>query len=189
MDPSEVEQTLQQIEDNYWQAIAIGEVGLDYDKRVRALVSKDRQQAILSELMSLARKYHKLIIIHSRYAWKDALIQTMEVGIEKAVFHWYTGPSSVLHGIIAEGYFISATPAAEYHSENRRAVREAPLSNLLLETDAPVQYGRESRYTSLPKDALKSLSAVSKIEGVEEAALAELTTRNTLRLFPMAIPL
>jgi len=187
MNPSEVERTLQQIEDNLRQAVAIGEVGLDFDKRVKALVSKDRQQAILGELMGLAKKYHKPIIIHSRYAWKDALIQAMETGIEKAVFHWYTGPSSVLHGIIAEGYFISATPAAEYHAEHRRAVKEAPLSNLLLETDAPVEYGRESRYTSLPKDVRKSLSAVSEIKGIEEAALAEQTTRNALCLFPMTI--
>ena len=32
MDPSEVERTLHQIEDSLWQAVAIGEVGLDYDK-------------------------------------------------------------------------------------------------------------------------------------------------------------
>jgi TatD DNase family protein len=187
MDPLEVERTLHQIEDNLWQAVAIGEVGLDYDKRVKALVSKDRQQAILGGLMGLAKKYRKPIIIHSRYAWKDALIQTMEAGIEKAVFHWYTGPSSILHGIIAEGYFISATPASEYHAEHRRAVREAPLLNLLLETDAPVEYGRESKYTSVPKDVQRSLSAVSEIKSIEEAALAEQTTQNALRFFQMAI--
>jgi TatD DNase family protein len=187
MNTSEVERTLQQVEDNLWQAIAIGEVGLDYDKRVKALVSKDRQQAVLGELMELAKKYHKPIIIHSRYSWKDALIQAMEAGIEKAVFHWYTGPSSVLHGIIAEGYFISATPALEYHAEHRRAIREAPLLNLLLETDAPVEYGRESRYTSSPKDVRSSLSAVSEIKGVQEAVVAEQTTQNALRLFQMAI--
>jgi TatD DNase family protein len=187
MNPTEMERTLQQIEDNLRLAVAIGEVGLDYDKRVRASVSKERQQTIFRDLMKLAKKYRKPILIHSRYAWKDALMQAMETGIEEAVFHWYTGPSSVLHGIIAEGYFISATPAAEYHTEHRRAVREVPLSNLLLETDAPVEYGRESRYTSVPKDVLRSLSAVSEIKDVEKTMLAEQTTQNALRLFQMSI--
>lgn len=187
IESSEVERTLHQIEDNLGQAVAIGEVGLDYDKRVRSLVSKDRQQAILRELLRLAPKCQKPIIIHSRYSWKDALTQVVESGIEKAVFHWYTGPSSVLHDIIAQGYFISATPASEYHAEHRRAVREAPLYNLLLETDAPVEYGREFKHTSAPKDVQISLSAASEIKGVDEAALAEQTTQNALRLFAMAI--
>ncbi|HEX78732.1 MAG TPA: hypothetical protein G4O19_01085 [Dehalococcoidia bacterium] len=87
--------------------------------------------------------------------------------------------------IVAKGYFTSATPASEYHAEHRRAVREAPLLNLLLETDAPVEYGRESKYTSVPKDVRRSLSAVSEIKGMEEAVLAEQTTQNALRFFPM----
>ncbi len=188
MEPPEVERTMHQIEDNIGDAVAIGEVGLDYDKRVKALAPKDRQQAVLAGLMGLARKYHKPVTIHSRYSWRDALMLAIEAGIEKAVFHWFTGPSSVLRDIIARGYFVSATPASEYHAEHRRAVKEAPLLNLLLETDAPVEYGRESKYTALPKDVRRSLSAVSEIRGVEEAVLAEQTTRNALRFFPIAIP-
>ena len=187
MEPLEVERTLHQIEDNLGEAIAVGEVGLDYHKKVKDLASKDRQQAVLRELMGLAKKYHKPIIIHSRYSWKDALMLATEAGIKEAVFHWYTGPSSVLRDIVACGYFVSATPALEYHAEHRRAVREAPLHNLLLETDSPVKYGRESKYTSAPKDVLRSLGAVSVIKGEVEAALAEQTTQNALRLFPMTI--
>ncbi len=187
MEHLEVERTLHQIEDNLREAVAIGEIGLDYDKRVRALASKDRQKAVLQGLMELAKKYHKPTIIHSRYAWQDTLTLATETGIKEAVFHWYTGPSNVLRNIIAQGYFISATPASEYHAEHRRAIREAPLRNLLLETDAPVEYGRESKYASLPKDVRRALSAVSEIKGIEEAALAEQTTGNAFRFFSMAI--
>lgn len=187
MEPLEVERTLHHIEDNLGEAVAIGEVGLDYHKRVKSLASKDRQQAVLRGLMGLAKKYNMPTIIHSRYSWKDALTVVMEAGIKRAVFHWYTGPSSVLSDIIAQGYFVSATPATEYHAEHRRAIRETPLFNLLLETDAPVEYGRESKYTSSPKDVRRSLSAASEIKGMEETALAELTTQNALRFFSMAI--
>jgi len=185
MESSEVERTLYQIEENIGEAIAIGEVGLDYDKRVKARVSRDRQQAVFGEVMGLATKHRKPALIHSRYAWKDALALAIQAGVKEAVFHWYTGPSSVLREIIAREYFISATPASEYHAEHRRAVREAPLLKLLLETDSPVQYGRESRYVSAPRDVRRSLSAVAAIKGMEEEALAEQTTQNSLRLFPM----
>jgi TatD DNase family protein len=55
--------------------------------------------------------YHKPVSIHSRYAWRDALTLVQEAQLEKVVFHWYTGTSSVLRDIVSQGYFISATPA------------------------------------------------------------------------------
>jgi TatD DNase family protein len=189
IDAAGVERILYQIEDHIGEAVAVGEVGLDYDKRVRAIASKERQQAVLRELLGLAEKHHKPALIHSRYAWQDALTLAVESGIKKAVFHWYTGPSSVLHGIIDQGYFVSTTPAAEYHAEHRRAVREVPLANLLLETDSPVRYGTETKYTSTPKDVRRSLKAAAEIRGMEEAALAEHTTKNAQRFFMMGVAL
>ena len=93
MDETEVARVLQQIEENLNWAVAIGEVGLDYHKRVISLASKDRQQAVLAKLVGLAGKSKKPVIVHSRYAWKDALSQVTAAGIDNAVFHWYTGPS------------------------------------------------------------------------------------------------
>jgi TatD DNase family protein len=184
---AEAERTLHQIEDNIGVAVAVGEIGLDYDKRVKSLASKERQKAVLAELMKLARKYRKPAIIHNRYAWQDALTIAIDAGIKDVVFHWYTGPSSVLRDITAQGYFISATPASEYHTEHRRAVREAPLSRLLLETDAPVAYGRENKYISRPRDVLRTLRAAAEIKGIDEAQLAEQTTQNALKFFSITV--
>jgi len=185
--PAEAERTLHQVEDNIGVAVAVGEIGLDYDKRVKSLASKERQKAVLAELMKLARKYRKPAIIHNRYAWQDAFTIAIDAGIKDAVFHWYTGPSSVLHDITAQGYFISATPASEYHTEHRRAVKEAPLSRLLLETDAPVAYGRENKYISRPRDVLRTLRAAAEIKGIDEAHLAEQTTQNALKFFSITV--
>jgi len=187
MDDTEVDRTLSQIEEHISRAVAIGEIGLDYHKRVRALASKERQQAVLRDVILLAKKYEKPVSIHSRYAWRDALTIATKVGIKDAVFHWYTGPSSVLRDLLSQGYYVSATPATEYHSEHRRAVREAPLDRLLLETDSPVSYGREDRYTAVPKDVLRSLNATSEITGVDNGSLAEQTTQNAIRFFRLPV--
>ena len=108
-----------------------------------------------------------------------------EAGIKKAVFHWFTGFSSVLRDIIEAGYFISATPATEYHGEHRRAIKETPLEKLLLETDCPVTYGRETRYRSEPADILRSLRAVAAIKGIDEISVAEQTTHNATHFFDL----
>ena len=93
----------------------------------------------------------------------------------------------MLRDLLGQGYYVSATPATEYHSEHRRAVREAPLDRLLLETDSPVSYGREDRYTAAPKDVVRSLNATSEITGTNRESLAEQTTQNAIRFFRLPV--
>jgi TatD DNase family protein len=182
-----IDDTLEFIEQNIASAVAVGEVGLDYDKRVLKAAPKELQQRVLGRLLKIAVKHAKPVAIHSRYAWKDALRMVQDVGVNKAVFHWFTGFSSVLRDIIDGDYFVSATPAAEYHEEHRRAVKEAPLERLFLETDSPVTYGRTARYESRPADVLRSLHAVSELKGVAEAVVAEQTTRNAIDFFSLDV--
>lgn len=184
---TEIEDAINYIESKIDSIVAIGEIGLDYDKRVVKNSPKPLQQEVCKRLLTLAQKYSKPAIIHTRYAWQDAYNIVKEVGVQQAVFHWFTGFSSVLRNIVASHYFISATPAAEYHEEHRRAIREAPLNRLLLETDCPVTYGRESRYISQPADVLKTLKAVAALKGINEAATAEQTTRNAIELFRLLV--
>ena len=183
----EIDDNLRFIEQNIASAVAVGEIGLDYDKRVLKVASKELQKEVLGRLLDIARKYAKPAIIHSRYAWKDALHLIQDSGMDKAVFHWFTGFSSVLKDIIGGGYFVSATPAAEYHEEHRRAVKEAPLQRLLLETDCPVTYGRAARYESQPADILRDVKAVSRLKEIAEATIAEQTTRNAISFFSLDI--
>jgi len=181
----EIDRNLEFIEAHVGQVVGIGEIGLDYHKRVRAVAEKDLQKRVLREILKIAQKYKKPVIIHSRYAWRDALSLVEEAQLEKAVFHWYTGTSSVLRGIVSQGYFISATPAVEYHGEHRRAVKEIPLDKLLLETDSPVVYrrGSEFEYEARPADVLRALKGAAKLRGVSEAQIAEITTNNALKFF------
>lgn len=181
----EIDRNLEFIEAHVGQVVGIGEIGLDYHKKVRAVAEKDLQKRVLREILKIAQKYNKPVIIHSRYAWRDALSLVEEAQLERAVFHWYTGTSSVLRDIVSQGYFISATPAVEYHGEHRRAVKEIPLDKLLLETDSPVVYrrGSEFEYEARPADVLRALKGAAKLRGVSEAQIAEITTNNALKFF------
>jgi TatD DNase family protein len=181
----EIDGQLEFIVSNLDKAVAVGEVGLDYHKRVRALADKDLQKRVLEELLKIAAEHDKPALIHSRYAWQDACDAVDRAGLEKAVFHWYTGTSSVLRDIVSHGYYISVTPAVEYHEEHRRAVKEAPLGRLLLETDSPVIYGRGSahEFTASPADVWRSLQGAALIKGSGEAEIAAVTTANAEGLF------
>jgi TatD DNase family protein len=181
----QISQAIQSIEDNINEIKAIGEIGLDYDKRVLKLTTKEQQKDTLNLLLKLAKKYDKPVSIHSRYAWKDCFDIIRDAGVNKVVFHWFTGSSSVLRNILDAGYYVSATPAAEYHEEHRQAIKDTPLSRLLLETDCPVRYGREVKYRSQPSDVLRSLNAIAALKEIDVAEIASHTTDNAIRLFQL----
>ncbi len=182
---ADIAANLEFIEAHVDEAAAVGEVGLDYHKRVRAGADKALQKQVLGEILKIAGDHDKPALIHSRYAWRDALDAVLEAGLEKAVFHWYTGTSSVRRDIISSGYYISVTPAVEYHEEHRRTVKEVPLERMLLETDSPVVYQRGSpnEFTSSPADVLRSLKGAAALKGISEEEIAEVTTQNAEELF------
>jgi TatD DNase family protein len=73
----------------------------------------------------------------------------------------------------------------EYHEEHRRAVKEAPLERLLLETDSPVTYGRGSdhEFVASPACVRRSLKGAAALKGLSEEEIAVATTENVERLF------
>lgn len=178
---------LASIEENIGEAVAVGEVGLDYHKKVRELADKGFQQHAFREVIRIAARHNKPVLIHSRYGWRDAFDLVTEQPV-KAVFHWYTGTSSVLERIVAGGYYLSATPAVTYHEEHRRAVKAIPLNRLLLETDTPVMYGRGSptEFEARPADVARVLEVGASLRGLPAASMAEATTANAFSLFSIA---
>lgn len=185
----EFEQNLKFIEDNIESAVAIGEIGLDYHKKVKQRTNKDTQHQVLRDVLQIARRFDKPISVHSRYSWRDCLKIVNESQIKKAVFHWYSGPLSVLGELHQEGYFTSATPAVEYGAEHTQAIAETPFENLLLETDTPVVYhrGTDLARPSEPADVATSvLEAVAKLKSIGPDVIAKKTTDNAINLFGLS---
>jgi TatD DNase family protein len=183
LESSQIDSTLEHIEQNIEHIAAIGEVGLDYDKRVIKRAPKELQKDILKLLLEISARHNKPVSIHSRYSWKDCFNMVENAGIEKVVFHWFTGFSSVLREIIDAGYLISCTPAVEYHEEHRRAIKDIPPDKLMLETDSPVTYGREIKFRAQPADVMRSLKAAAILKGMNEEQLARQTTGNAIQFF------
>jgi TatD DNase family protein len=181
----EVDATLRFIEENMNRAVAVGEIGLDYWLKG---ASKDAshvrlQQDVFGKLLALSKKHEKPAIIHARGSWDDCLRLATESGVEKAVFHWYSGSPDTLRQILDQGYFISATPAAGYSKNHEKAVFDAPLASLLLETDAPVEYkGKRSE----PSDVVATMEAVARTKGESTQRVATITTQNALKFFSLA---
>jgi len=176
IEPAELEETLDFIYLHIGQCVAIGEIGLDY------WIKKDKrlQLEVFLRLLQIAADCDKPISTHSRGSYEDVFQFVKQLGIKRAVFHWYSGPVELVEQIIDSGYCISATPAVEYSQKHREVIERVPLENLLLETDCPVKY---KEIASEPASVLVSLDEVAKLKGVEQAAVALATSTNALRVF------
>lgn len=167
----EIKDTVRFIDEHLNACIALGEVGLDY--KVKA--PKPVQISVFKQVLDLARKYQKPVNIHSRYSFERTLAMVLDAGISKAVFHWYSGPADVLDKIIANGFFISATPALSYSEPHRAAIERAPLNRILVETDAPEKY---QGIASEPATLVETLTQLSRIKKIPVAEAALITAAN-----------
>jgi TatD DNase family protein len=170
-----IDSTLAQIEGRIDRCIALGEVGLDYKVKVK----KALQWRVFEEILQLAARWDKAVIVHCRFSHARAHRMVQAAGVRCAVFHWYSGPSEILQRILADGYYISATPALAYSPPHRRAAALAPLDRILIETDSPVAY---RGVPSQPAHLRATLAALSRLKRVPEHTLAQHTIANTRRL-------
>lgn len=172
----EVEENLSFIQSHVNDCVALGEIGLDYKIKVK----KELQQRVFEELLNIAYRFDKAIIVHCRYSHRQTLKRIMDKKIRRAVFHWYSGPLDLLDEILAEGYFISATPALTYSPPHREAIQRTPLERILLETDSPVSYqGVESS----PKDVRITLEQVGILKRLDLSIVSKQTIANASHFF------
>ncbi len=179
---ADTEKTISFIIEHIDQCVAVGEIGLDYWYRgaKKSEDAREQQRKIYIKLLQIALEHEKPALVHGRGAWDDALTLASEHGPSRIIFHWFSGPLEVLHKVLDSGYFISATPAAEFSRDHRAALAEAPLERIVIETDSPVSYhGKRAE----PADILLTLRALSELKGISEEDVAEVTSRNAKRFF------
>ncbi len=174
--PEGIEENLAFIAEHLGMCVALGEVGLDYQAKAKKKV----QQQVFAALLELAARHQRPVIIHTRFSQARAHRMVKEAGVSRAVFHWYSGPLEVLAEILAEGCFISATPALAYSPPHQAAVLAAPLSRILIETDAPVEYQGK---VSEPADLWTTARELSRLKGIELSRVIEVTTANAREFF------
>jgi len=176
LNPDNDEETLQQIDSNLAKCVALGEVGLDY----KAKTKKKVQKAIFLDLLAMANKHEKPVILHCRYSHETVFRMIKEAGLKRAVFHWYSGPIELIPSIAESGYYMSACPALLHNPYHQNAIKAVPLSNLLLETDCPVQY---QELVSRPVHVQVTLQEAARVKGISREEVAQRTTENARLCF------
>jgi TatD DNase family protein len=167
------------------QAVAIGEIGLDY---TYADVPREVQQQVFRAQLRLAVKAGLPVLIHCRKAFQDLLQILREEGAERigGVMHAFSGSPEIAAECINLGFVISIAGTVTYGNAVRplEVVRQVSLEHLVLETDAPDMTpepyrGRDNEPAFLVETAKK----VAALKGVSLTKVERVTTANAERLF------
>jgi TatD DNase family protein len=166
-----------------FQAVAIGEIGLDYHYD---FAPRDLQHAVFAAQLSLARERGLPVIIHTREATDDTFAILKEAGDVQGVFHCFTGDILMARRALDIGFYVSYAGIVTFPkaSDLRETVKIVPADRLLIETDspylAPVPHRGKRNEPAYVGRVLDSLAAV---RGEPAAELEAQVTRNFVRLF------
>ena len=176
--------------------VAVGEIGLDFwYKWVRKDEGQKKiQRECFETLLNLAVEIDKPVVIHSRGAWADCLEIVRKAGIKKALVHWYSGPLDMLDEILADGFYVSATPSIAYSPQLREAMSRAPIERTLIETDTPVRYripldsteeGKKEieEFSSEPKDVWRTLESYCLLKELDKKQALDILNQNAKDFF------
>lgn len=162
--------------------VAVGETGLDrsnpkYPDIKYQLPVFERQLLITKELGLTA-------VIHSRGAEKQAAEICRSLGIQKALFHCFTGSINSLRFILDCGYSLSFSGIITFNETVRELVRHIPLDRLFIETDTPFLAPVPHRgKTNRPAWVALVGEMAARIKGVPVERLQEAIECNFRKLF------
>lgn len=162
---------------------AIGEIGLDYHYD---LSPREVQRSVFREQLLIARDLHLPVVVHCREAVEDVWAIIDEIKPEKMVMHCCTEKWADVQRFIERGYMLSFTGIATYPKSDdiRNTIKECPLDQLMIETDAPflapVPYRGKRNEPAYVVEVAKCVAAIKKIS-VDEVDRA--TTGNAVRFF------
>jgi len=150
----------------------IGEVGLDYKY---AKAEKSLQIKYFEKFAEIASAQNKLINVHALDAWEDAFKILQTYNVKKAIFHWYTGPITLLKDIEGAGYFITVNPSVTFQEKHQEVVSKVPIESILTESDGGYEYKGRMLEPIYISEAIKE---ISKIKGIREEEVKEVVERN-----------
>ena len=113
----------------------IGEIGLDFSKEFSG--TQDVQIDSLRSILSLVRNKKKLVSVHSRKAERILLQLLREYEIQNVIWHWYSGPLSLIPQIESLGHYFSVNEAMTKSIKGKKIIQHISRERLLTESDAP----------------------------------------------------
>jgi TatD DNase family protein len=166
-------------------AIAVGEIGLDYHYEFAA---RDVQREVFALQLDVATTTGKPVVIHARESIDDtvAVLRQGGPGV-RGVMHCFTGTVDEARRALDLGFYVSLSGIVTFPRSTglREVAAFVPIDRLLVETDAP--YLAPVPHRGRRNQPAWVVETVRAIAGLRSIAVDELSARlaaNTAALMP-----
>ncbi len=166
------------------EAVAIGEIGLDYHYD---LSPRKLQRPVLRRQLDLACELDLPVILHNRESDEDMrdLVDRSPSSL-RGVLHCFLSDQVRAHWALSRGLHIGIAGPITFSNANRLAaiVRHIALDRLLVETDSPYLAPRPKRgKRNEPAFVIHVAQKLAELLDISVGELAHHTTENACRLF------
>jgi TatD DNase family protein len=168
--------------------VAVGETGLDYHYEHSP---KELQKIFLIRYLELALECHLPVIFHCRDAFSD-LFSVTDAHYKggSAVLHCFTGTIEEAEQVIERGWYLSLSGILTFKKSQmlREVAKKIPLSQILIETDAPYLAPQSHRGQMNEPSYLPATAAcLAEAKGLSLDEVARATSENAKRFFRFCI--
>lgn len=169
---------------NHPRVVAVGEVGLDFH---RDYADHDNQRKLFREMIAIAQRAGKPMVIHNRAASEETIkiLREENAGETGGVFHCFAGDADFAGEVIKLGFYISYAGNLTYpKSKLKIAAESIPIERVLVETDCPFLAPQPRRGKRCePADVRHTAETLAGIKNLTLEDTARVTTYNVHRLF------
>ena len=125
------------IRENPGKVVALGELGLDYDRT--KFCDIDTQKKYFTLQLDLAEEFRLPLFLHSRNCAEDfiRIITENRSKISGGVIHSFTGSAEEAQQYLDLGFYIGINGCSLKTEENLSVMASIPTDRLMIETDAP----------------------------------------------------
>ena len=120
------------------KVVALGEIGLDYHWDTSP---QDVQRQVFARQVAIAKEMQLPISVHNRDAFEDTykILKAADIRDTGGVMHSFNGDPEWLKRFLDLGMHISYSGVASFKNarEVHESVKQTPLTQMLVETDAP----------------------------------------------------
>lgn len=180
------------------KVVAIGEIGLDY---YRDYAPPDLQRVVLKAQLDLAAEQGLPVILHQRASFQDLqaiigqwveALHTSKAPLAQSpgVFHAFEGDLSEMTWITQQGFCLGLAGSITYRTPERinGIIQNAPLENLVLETDSPYLTPVPHRgKRNEPSNLVLIAEKICSLRNIPHPDLARMTSANAIRLFNLPL--
>ena len=167
------------IHDN--KIVAVGEIGLDYHYSKE---NKIEQRELFEKQLSLAERYHKPVIIHSREATQDT-INVLNNYKLKGSIHSFSGSYETALQYIKMGFVLGINGVITFKNSNLKdVIKKIGIENIIIETDSPYLAPHPLRGSkNTPENVKIIINFLANLFCLPVSEVVKITNDNLKRVF------